>query len=286
MRVPRRGDAAPRDRRARRSAPRPGAGRPTPWRAPRQADRSRRPARPGSRARRRPPSGWARARWRRAARHAARRRLRRHSTASAPCPTWGSITDGSSSSVISAAPDPRRRARRRPSRWRRTRRTFAEPGVDVAAQAGEGQVRTQPGQLGPSAHRPGGHPRPGRPGPPGWSRPARRAGRPARGTQAMTRSSWVIDGQVLGRVHGHVGPPVEHGGLHLLDEHALAAHLPDRDVQAAVARVSTTTSSTSSAGSLGAQPARPRARPASAPARCLAWPTRHHRRRSRPITRA
>ena len=37
--------------------------------------------------------------------------------------------------------------------------------------------------------------------------------------------------QVLGRVHGEVGPPVEHRGLHLLDEHALAAQLPDRDVE-------------------------------------------------------
>ena len=41
--------------------------------------------------------------------------------------------------------------------------------------------------------------------------------------------------QVLGRVDGEVGPAVEHGGLHLLGEDALAAELPDRDVEPAVA---------------------------------------------------
>ena len=41
--------------------------------------------------------------------------------------------------------------------------------------------------------------------------------------------------QVLGAVDGEVGPAVEHGGLHLLGEHALAAELPDRHVEPAVA---------------------------------------------------
>ncbi len=37
--------------------------------------------------------------------------------------------------------------------------------------------------------------------------------------------------QVLARVHREVGAPVEDGGLHLLGEHALAAQLPDGDVE-------------------------------------------------------
>ena len=42
-------------------------------------------------------------------------------------------------------------------------------------------------------------------------------------------------GQVLGRVDGEVGPPVEDGRLHLLREHALAAQLPDGHVEPPVA---------------------------------------------------
>ena len=41
--------------------------------------------------------------------------------------------------------------------------------------------------------------------------------------------------QILGRVHGQVGSSVEHGALHLLDEHALAADLVERDVETHVA---------------------------------------------------
>ena len=41
--------------------------------------------------------------------------------------------------------------------------------------------------------------------------------------------------QVLGAVHREVGAPVEHGGLHLLGEHALAAELVDGHVEAPVA---------------------------------------------------
>ena len=36
-------------------------------------------------------------------------------------------------------------------------------------------------------------------------------------------------------MHGEVGPTVEHGGLNLLDEHALATHRVDRHVGVAVA---------------------------------------------------
>ena len=44
-----------------------------------------------------------------------------------------------------------------------------------------------------------------------------------------------LDREVLGRVHGDVGAPVEHGLLDLLDEHALAADRVQRHVLAAVA---------------------------------------------------
>src|SRR5205823_12952826 len=41
--------------------------------------------------------------------------------------------------------------------------------------------------------------------------------------------------KVLGRVHRHVGPPVQHGRLHLGDEDTLPADLPDRHVAQAIA---------------------------------------------------
>ena len=112
---------------------------------------------------------------------------------------------------------------------------------------------------------------PGLAGRPGGIRPGRHGGRPGRRRPPGPGPSGVARRQVLGRVDGEVGPAVEHGGLHLLDEHALAAQLPDRDVLALVA------------GGRRPRPARRRARarrtagrgppprPATGPARCPGW---------------
>ncbi len=109
-----------------------------------------------------------------------------------------------------------------------------EAGTDVAPEAGKGQVGAHPGQLGAPAHRTGRDPRP-RPqvrqpgsdqgvtgvGPADDSVQSEALGRPGR--------------QVLGRVDGEVGAPLQNRGLHLLDEHPLATQLPDRDLPALVA---------------------------------------------------
>ena len=99
----------------------------------------------------------------------------------------------------------------------------------------EAQVGPDGRQLGLAAQRARGHL--GAPRQVGQrrTRPARRAGRPARARTASTSPGDLHGRQVLGRVDGEVGPAVEHGGLHLLREHALAAQLPDRDVGPPVA---------------------------------------------------
>ena len=114
--------------------------------------------------------------------------------------------------------------------------TFDEPGGDVAAQLDEragraataaswARRRTDPvatvapgGELGRAA-----------------DRSARRRRRAGAGTRRSTSASCGRRRQVLGRVHGDVGAPVEHGLLDLLDEHALAADHVQRHVLAAVA---------------------------------------------------
>ena len=79
-------------------------------------------------------------------------------------------------------------------------------------------------------------------------------------------------GQVLGRVHGEVGPPVEHGLLDLLDEHALAAELA---LSGASRRRSPVRLDEHQLGPQarmrGLRAGRRRARPASGPAGCRGW---------------
>ena len=199
----------------------------------RRAGRSRRRARPGTPARRRPRPGWSGARWRPAAR---RRRV-----------VGGTALDGQR---------PLGHLRQHHRRLQHLDDPVVEveleaidgggghhdgveavglgqTGGDVAPQPGEGEVGTQPGELGPASHRSGGHQATHR------ESVERRADEHVAGIgplrhrgqhQLVGRSA----GQVLARVHGEIGPTVEHRGLDLLDEDALAAHLPDRDVEAGV----------------------------------------------------
>ncbi len=110
-----------------------------------------------------------------------------------------------------------------------------QAGGDVAAELGEHEVGPQGGQLGSD----GGSSR--------WRpTPLRRqigeagadqgvAGSARSGTHGQHQAGLGDRGQVLHRVHGDVGTAVEHGALHLGDEHALAAHGMDGDVETLVA---------------------------------------------------
>ena len=79
----------------------------------------------------------------------------RHSTASAPWPTCGSITDGSRTSSARCASVRGARARRPRRRWRRTRAAFSRRVAMLprsSAKARSGRTR---GELGAPAHRSG-----------------------------------------------------------------------------------------------------------------------------------
>ena len=113
-----------------------------------------------------------------------RRRRRRHSTASAPWPTWGSITPGSSTSVSRPAGgvQPSRSMAALATTTAATSPVPAacQAGGQVAPQPGEGEVGTQVGQLDPAPGRSGGHRGPGGQGVEAAARPARPGRRPAR----------------------------------------------------------------------------------------------------------
>ena len=150
----------------------------------------------------------------------------RHSTASAPWPTWGSITVGLEHlGDPFGQPEPLQGGQR-PPRWRRTRPAWASrvamlPRSPAKVRSGRSQAswarrRTEP--VADSGAR--------RQGVEAASRPGRRGGRPAGGHRRQPQARGGDRREVLGRVDGDVGPPVEHGRLHLLDEDALAADLP------------------------------------------------------------
>ena len=142
----------------------------------------------------------------------------RHSTASAPWPTWGSISPGSSTSVSRPAGGVQ------PSRSMAALATTtaatspvpaaAKPGGQVPAELGEGEVRTQVGQLGPAPGRAGGHRGPGGQGGEAAAHqdvagvgPVGHRGQHQAGDAALGRRR-----QVLGRVHGGVGLAVDDRG--------------------------------------------------------------------------
>ena len=172
----------------------------------------------------------------------------RHSRASAPWPTWGSITETGRISADPLGPaEPVEGGDRHHHRVDRAVLAPTHPGVHVPPQLDEGQVRTQVGQLGPAAGRAGGH------------RPAGRQVAQPPTDQAVAGVGPLGDGrqhqslrgsrrEILGRVHGHVGPAVQHRRLHLLDEYPLAADAVERHVGLTVPPVLTTTGSTRRSG--------------------------------------
>ena len=111
---------------------------------------------------------------------------------------------------------------------------LGQPGVDVPSQSGEGEVGPDPCQLGTTPHGSGSHT--GADRQPVECRAHERVARVvALGNGGDDQPVGRFRRQVLGRVHGEVGPAVEHRRLDLLHEHALAAHLPDGDVGTPVA---------------------------------------------------
>ena len=111
---------------------------------------------------------------------------------------------------------------------------FLQPSLNVAAQLGEDKVGSMPCQLGPATNRAGGDVRTGRQRPPGCADERVAcvgSGRDADEHETIGRGRR----EVLPGVHGEVGPAVEHSGLNLFDEHALATHRVDRHVGVAVA---------------------------------------------------
>ena len=205
------------------------------WRGRRRGGRTRHRARPGRPARRRRRHGSGGARCRRPGPRS-RRSSARHSTASAPWPTWGTISSGASTLGDAGRPSPSRSRADGGHHDGAAVGHLLEPGVDVAAELHEREVGTERRRAGPAGG-PSRWPR-SRPAPArrGDGRRGRRGDRRARARPpAPDRRRWS-DGQVLGRVHREVGPAVEHGLLHLLHEHALAAEGADRRVGAGVAR--------------------------------------------------
>ncbi len=130
--------------------------RPSPTRRP--GGRTRRRAGRGRRARRRPRRGRACRRWRRAAR-AFRSSSVRHSTASAPWPTCGSMTDGSRYSVARSA-SPSRSSAAAATTMASKLGSLLEAGGDVAPQLGEREVGPPRRELRAPPHRTGRHARP------------------------------------------------------------------------------------------------------------------------------
>ena len=112
-----------------------------------------------------------------------------------------------------------------------------QPGGQVPAQVGEGQIGSQVGQLHPAAGGPGGDGGPGgqvveacaHQHVPGIA-PLGEGGQHQAG-----HGQFAGGGQILGRVHSCVGIAADHRGLDLFDEHALAPELGQRDVGAAIA---------------------------------------------------
>ncbi len=111
-----------------------------------------------------------------------------------------------------------------------------QAGGQVPPEVGEGQVGPEVGELDAPAGRARRHRRPG--GEPVEARPDQhvagiaplgKGGQDEPGGGQLRRG-----GQVLGRVHGGVGVAPGHGGLDLLDEHALTAQPGERHVGAPV----------------------------------------------------
>ena len=177
------------------------------------------------------------------------RRPARHSMPSAPCPTAGR-TARARGSRWPAPPGRGARAPRARGRWRRDLSgvDLAEARVDVPAQ--RARRRGRDARRGATACAAGCSCRPSRPAVAreravlGATRTSRGSSRG--GTQARARPRGQDARDVLDRVHGEVGAPVEERLLDLLHEEPLAADLGRAAGPGSCPRVVTTCSSTSS----------------------------------------
>ena len=153
----------------------------------------------------------------------------RHSTASAPCATCGRSTDSSRTSVMWPASPSRSSATAATTMaWKsaaRSSRVAMLPRSPPNVRSGRRSTSCTRRRADPVPMRaPGG-------------RSAKRlpdqrvAGVATLGDRGQHEARHGGRRQVLARVHREVGAPVEDGGLHLLGEHALAAQLPDGDVE-------------------------------------------------------
>ena len=223
------------DRRATRAGPRAGSPR-------RYRHRRRRGPRTGGCSRRRAPRGSARSASdvamrgvvvdRVEARSSVASSSARHSTASAPCATCGSITDGSSRSAIRSASPSRSSAAAATtiasnsaalsSRVCMLPRSSAKPRSGRIA-ASCARRRTEPvATVAPVGSASSVEPT-----------SASRASRPL-GDRGERQTVGGVGREILGRVHRDVGASVEHGLLHLLHEHARPTDRVDRHVGAAI----------------------------------------------------
>ena len=147
----------------------------------------------------------------------------RHCTAMAPCPAWGSMIEWVEHVGQPGHPaQPLHGGHGDHDRADAAVLAPADPSFHVAPHLGEAEVGAQVGQLGPAPGRAGG------------DDPARRQVGQRAADQPVTGVGPRRDGrqhqmgrhdrgQVLGRVHGGVGPAVGHALLDLGDEDALPA---------------------------------------------------------------
>ena len=198
----------------------------------------------------------------------------RHSSASAPCPTAGRLSSGSSSDAIRAP---------RPSRFRPAAARMiasyaplvelAQPRVDVSAQRQDRQQRIALAQLRLAAQARRSDARAARqPGEIeiviGHERVARIL---ALGDRREREAVGHVHRHVLQRMHGEVGAAVRHRQLELLDEEALAADVGERPVQHAIALGRHAEQLDRRCPDRARRGARGRARPATSRARTRAW---------------
>ena len=214
---------------------------------------------------------------RRAARARHGRRAR-HSTARAPWPTCGSSVRGSSTSATCVG---------QPQALEGGQRQHArphvegplEPGRHVAAQVAEGEVRTQPRQLGPTAHRARRHRGAGQAGPSRVQPDERVAGIGAFGDtrQHEARRVWPRAGPWRSAPPGRPGRRAPPAAPPSRRHPALRAGRPGR--RRVRPRWSARRRARSAVRRAAPQEARPRAAPATAPAATLGWRAAATRRR-------
>ena len=162
----------------------------------------------------------------------------RASTARVPWPGAGVNVSGSSGTAASGQAEAEQAGGGQDDRLQLAGVDPADPAVDVAADRHQLQVGPEPVQQGDPAGAAGPDPGPGRQVVEGGEAVAAdehvaRVVAPGHGGQDQAGD--LGGGQVLGRVHGQVGPAVQDRLLHGRGEDALAAERGRRDVAAPVA---------------------------------------------------